>query len=144
MENNTENTKRNREHSLIIGTTGAGKTRILPGAPIEPNEDVIKAMEEREKEEQKQECIRNQAIKQTYVDHAGDLSFIDDMVKYAELTPYDTNLSKEKIVQILFLLDDDIFFKGLRWEFDDTEVREDLYEWIEENQEPVKLILEQN
>ncbi|HCA5183304.1 TPA: hypothetical protein MW242_002936 [Acinetobacter baumannii] len=131
-------------HVLVIGTTGAGKSNLMPGTPIEPNEEATKAMEEREKEEQRQECIRNQAIKQTYVDHAGDLSFIDDMVHYAKLTPYDTNIPKEKLIQLLFLLDDDVFFKGLRWGFEDTEVREDLYEWIEQNLEPVKSILEQN
>lgn len=133
-------------HTIVIGTTGSGKTQILPGTPVEISDEELlarKALRQQEEEQEtEKERIRNRAMKQTYIDHGGDLTFIEEMVQAAEISPFGIEIPEDKLQQILFILDDSIFFDGLKWDFTDTEIRADLYEWLEENQEQVKEILQ--
>lgn len=135
-----------KDHTLVIGTTGSGKTQILPGTPVEISEQQLLArkafLQIAAEQQDENEKIRNRAMKQTYIDHDGDLTFIEEMVQESELFPFDIEFTEDKLQKILFLLDDSIFFDGLKWDFTDTEIRTDLYDWLEQNQEQVKEILQ--
>ena len=135
-----------RDHTLVIGTTGSGKSQLLPGTPVEISEQQLLArkafLQQAAEQQAEDEQIRNRAMKQTYIDHDGDLTFIEEMVQAAEISPFGIEIPEDKLQQILFILDDSIFFGGLKWDFTDTEIRTDLYEWFEENQEQVKEILQ--
>lgn len=136
-----------KSHFIVLGTTGSGESQIIPGAPVEMSDAEINerraSIQEQQLKEQKQEQHRNKAIKQTYIDHGGDLSFIDESLKAADLIPCDSEISSDTLKQILFELDDSLFYQGLTWGFDDTEVRDDIYIWLglEPNLEKIKQIL---
>lgn len=135
-------------HTIVIGTTGSGKSQFLPGTPVEISEQQLLArkafLQIAAEQQAENEQIRNRAMKQTYIDHDGDLSFIEEMVQAAEIFPFGIEITEDKLQQILFILDDSIFFGGLKWDFTDTETRDDLYQWLDENTDQVKEILQQS
>lgn len=128
-------------HTIIFGTTGYGKSEFKPGVTIEYSEEELQEMKSEQDAKEEQEHKRNLEIKKTYIAHGGDVSFIDDIVKASELAPFGEKISEDKLSEILFILDDGIFYQGLRWAFDDTEVRSELYQWLEDNQAKIKEIL---
>ncbi|MFH7409806.1 hypothetical protein D9K79_10635 [Acinetobacter cumulans] len=129
-------------HTIIFGTTGYGKSQFMSGVPIEYSKEELQEMKSEQDALEEQERKRNLEIKKTYIAHGGDVSFIDDIVKASELVPFDEKIPEDKLSEILFILDDGIFFQGLRWAFDDTEVRSELYQWLEDNQAKIKEILD--
>lgn len=128
-------------HTIIFGTTGYGKSEFKPGVTNEYSEEELQEMKSEQDAKEEQERKRNLEIKKTYIAHGGDVSFIDVIVKASELAPFGEKISEDKLSEILFILDDGIFYQGLRWAFDDTEVRSELYQWLEDNQSKIKEIL---
>ncbi len=127
-------------YTIVIGTTGYGKSVLPHGVLIEPSEEELKAEKAERDKDQEKERLRSQAMKQAYIEQGGDLTFIEELLQAADLVPFGNTVPDEKLQQILFILDDHLFFQGLAWGFTDTEIQSELGGWVDENQESIKQI----
>ncbi|UYF77380.1 MULTISPECIES: hypothetical protein [Acinetobacter] len=85
--------------------------------------------------------VRNRAIKTTYIEYQGDINFIKDILLASDDLVSNDNITEDMIKKILYELDDDVFFSGLKWGFSDTEVRSELYQWFDSNNSQILNIL---
>ena len=85
--------------------------------------------------------VRNRAIKTTYLEYQGDLSFIKDIILASDDLVNIDDITEDMLKKIFYELDDGVFFSGLKWGFSDTEVRSELYQWFNANSSQILNIL---
>lgn len=139
------------KNMLIPGTSGSGKSLILEKEAKRrgiPNEDLVKELEPTAEEievaqisednDRKAAEKRLQAVREAFwsntpeddavVDHLHDALVANELV--AEPSP-------EQVKILFMMLPGKIIGSGLSWGFSDTEVRESIYAFVDENKQKV-------
>lgn len=138
---------------MIIGTTGQGKSALLMeevlrrGIPyeqlvkeLEPTLEQKERMKKMEEERHSREEARLQAVRDAYwaASNLDDLEFAtihDALVEFCEINDPTNTQSKA----VFDLLPAGIIGGGIQWGFDDTEVRDNIYIFVRDNADAVKL-----
>ena len=140
-----------RCHTLVLGTTGSGKSQLLESEAIRQGGSVSELIQrveqspeqkEREKMQQDQrrekKASRLDAVREAYwadSDSAdSDLDNLHDALLSIEGI---TDPTKEQMKIFFMMLPESIIGQGIAWGFEDTEVREDIYRFVEENREAI-------
>ncbi|OAD16452.1 hypothetical protein [Achromobacter insolitus] len=139
------------QHFMIIGSTGKGRSSLLQAEAdrrgisyeelehcLEPTKEQKEQMRMREEAEQQEEELRLQAVRQAIWD-----AWSDDESAFSRIhdalvsTVMDDSPSQAQLKAVFMMLSATIIGKGISWGFDDTEVGDDIYQFIEENKEAV-------
>lgn len=140
------------QHTLILGATRRGKSRLLQTEAarlgisyeelerrLEPTDEQKEQMHMREEAEERKEEQRLQAVRQAVWD-----AWSDDEIAFSRIhdalvsTVMDKSPTEEQLKRVFMLLPATIIGRGVSWGFDDTEVGDDIYRFIEENEDAVQ------
>lgn len=144
-------------HYLVVGSTGTGKSTTLAtlaqslniqGKKFEikhPTEEEIneakKIRQEQEQERRNKEQQQLLKTKTTWIDNLDDYydlhSFQEATSHYLEIE----EVTDEQVYKIFLLIDGYLFGQGICWGFSDTEVRSNIWEWVEENKEEIERVI---
>lgn len=137
-----------RNHSTaLIGTSGSGRSRLAECLGLAPEQIVqpIKPTLEQEAEAKRREAATHEAaarrlaavreaIWSTRCHNSSDLDVLCAALRLAG----GSGSSSEDEQKALFdLLPEDVIGKGIAWGFSDTEVRDSIYTYVEENLQAV-------
>lgn len=127
---------------IVLGTPRKGKSIGEEFAKNNPNivfvdvsEEERAARKEESKLKQEAEKKRLLAVKESYWLHSQDDEGTIDFLKYLLLASFDfgeTEPSLEQLKALFMSFDDYIIGKIISWGITDTEVRQSIYEYIEE------------
>lgn len=141
-----------KHHTMIIGSSSRGKSVRLQAEAmrlgisyeellrrLEPSEESKLQMKEREEVAGRVEAARMQAVRDAYwnatpPDHH-DQACLHDAIVCSDLSNEPTN---EMVKALFMMLPDDIIRSAISWGFSDTEVRERVYAFINENSTKVR------
>ncbi|MGZ0002921.1 hypothetical protein [Burkholderia gladioli] len=139
------------DHFMIAGTSGKGKSLLLQAEaarlgisyeelqrrlePTDEQKEQIRMREEADerKAEQRLRAVR-EAIWDAWSDDEGAFSRLHDVLVS---TVMDASPSRAQLKAVFMMLPATIIGKGISWNFDDTEVGDDMYQFVEENKEAV-------
>lgn len=138
-------------HTMIIGTTGQGKSVLLQAEATRLGityEELLERMEptaeqkERERMQQEQEDraeeARLNAVKEAFWANTPDGHHdFDQLHDVLVVTDVAESPAPEQIKALFMMLPADIIGSALAWGFGDTEVRERTYEFVEQNKQAV-------
>lgn len=139
------------QHFMIIGSTGKGRSSLLRAEAVrrgisyeelehrlERTQEQKERMRMREEAGQREEEQRLQAVRQAIWDAWSDdesaFSRIHDALVSMVM---DDSPSQVQLKAVFMMLPATIIGKGISWGFDDTEVGDDIYQFIEVNKEAV-------
>ncbi|PNE59911.1 hypothetical protein A8H39_01830 [Paraburkholderia fungorum] len=143
------------QHVLIIGSTAKGKSRLLEEEAkrlgitteelerrLEPSDAEKEQMRmqrdaEEQREEQRLQAIR-EATWDAYSDDDSEFSRIHDALA---ATVVDGVPSASQVKVLFMILPASIIGQGIAWGFTDTEVGDQIYRFVEENDESVRAAL---
>lgn len=139
-------------NTLIVGTSGKGKSVLLQQyalakgisydealAQSQPSEDQINAEKAVEELELSMRAVRMQATKNAFwesslIDSNEFYVFHDSLIVLCGIqSPSDSQLKA-----LFDLLPGGVFGRGIQWGFGDTEVRDEIWTYVEKNVELVK------
>lgn len=138
-------------HTMIFGCSGRGRSVLLEslaaqqGLTVEelerrhaPTPEQQDAARRRQEDEVQREARRLAAVCQAYWDSTsedeGDLGILSDVLAIG-LDIEEPTRDQQKA--LLLMLPANVVGQGIAWGFSDTEVRESLYEFVEEHREEV-------
>lgn len=141
---------RDSYHSLVIGTSGQGKSALLQAEArrlgityeellqrLEPSEEQ-KEQRMRQEKEDSAENQRLTAVREAFWHNTPeghhDLSQLHDVLVVSDIVEEPT---AAQIKAFFMMLPADIIGSALSWGFGDTEVRERTYEFVEQNKQAV-------
>lgn len=145
----------NTKHLMIIGSTRKGKSMLLQAEAnrlgisydelerrLEPSVEQKEQMRLREEAEERKEEERLQAIRQAVWD-----AWSDDGSAFSRLhdamvsTVMEDSPSQAQMKAVFMMLPATVIGLGVAWGFTDTEVGDDIYRFIEENEDAVRTTL---
>ena len=127
------------QHTIILATTGKGKSFLsdaIQGNDFSSAADqkITKELEIEEEKRNNRMKERDMAMKKAYLENTDkdDLDMDLDCISMSisELHGEDYNNEDSKIA-VFMMLPSTIFGNGVRWGFDDTEVRNEIWEYVE-------------
>ena len=143
-------------HHLIVGQSGKGKSVLLQleaarlgisyeelqlrYAPTEEEEAQmrIKVEEQAVTEARRLQAVRS-AVWEAWLDDEWAFSRLHDVLVD---TVARNGLSREQLKAVFMLLPASLIGKGISWGFTDTEVGDDMHEFVEDNRETILAVLE--
>lgn len=147
-----EGDKAGTYHTMILGTTGRGRSVILEQEAarrgigvdelmreLEPTEEQKEASRKVEEEQKQREATRLQAVRDAYwaasdIDGLEFATIHDSLIEFCSVD----DPTHEQHKAVFDLLPSEIIGNGIRWGFNDTEVRDDIYVFVRDNAESVK------
>lgn len=140
-------------HTLIIGTTGTGRSVFLEqeaarrGIPLEDLQRQLEPTDEQKISQREhadarahREAVRLAAVREaywTYSDRQEFDSLHDALINYCDVPAPTT----EQMKRAFAMLPEEVIGSGIRWGFDDTEVRDAVYSYVRDNAADVMLVI---
>ena len=135
------------EHFLILGSTRKGRSRLMEseanrlGIPyeelerrLEPTEEQKERARMRQEERDRHEAQRLDAVRRAYWENTDksdfDLFVFSDALRAAGLAS-DPSIEQQRI--LFMMLPANVFGQGVAWGFSDTEVRDQVHEFVADN-----------
>jgi len=139
------------EHIMILGSSGKGRSRMLEAEAnrlgisyeelerrLEPTPEQKEKARMRQEERDRHEAQRLDAVRLAYWDNTdrsdSDLHVLSDALSVAEIVRA-PSIDQQRI--LFMMLPANIFGQGVAWGFSDTEVRDQIHEFVAENRETV-------
>jgi|GEM_PF-2276063 len=139
-------------HTLVLGTTGRGRSyRLMEEAKrlgitydelikrLEPSEEEKAARQAREDALRKRELARLDAMREVYWAATAVDDSLDDF-DWSEVLAEHVGIelaTPQQQKALFFMLPADIVGNGISWGFSDTEVRDSIWRFVEENKAEV-------
>lgn len=125
-------------HFLIVGTSGRGKSSF---GDTEPTEEQRRASAERKAQAERKRQARLTAVCEAYwagtdPDSAEFSSMADSL-----LDVFSISVTREQLKALLLVLPEELVGQGIAWGFDDTEVRDAIYDYVKRSHEKVRTAL---
>jgi len=139
-------------HIMILGQTGRGKSALLQAEAIqrgisydellkeiEPTEAQKESAKMHEQAEEERDTKRLTAVREAYWQTSSERDFyrLHDALVSTLMTGAENGPTAEQLKALFMMLPARIVGLGIAWGFDDTEVGDDIYRFIEEHESAV-------